>query len=80
MRSTWEGLKAHVGRIHSTSLLLLLLLEHATWLLISRVVRRRLWLVVGEERRVASSKARTNTCWTKIRSRGHRYLRARGEG
>ena len=43
-----ERLEPKVWLIHST-ILLLLLLVHAAWLLIARVIRRRLCLVVREK-------------------------------
>ena len=45
--STGERLESQVRLIHSATLLLLLLV-HAAWLLIARVIGRGLWLVVRE--------------------------------
>ena len=49
--STGERLESQVRLIHSATLLLLLLV-HAAWLLIARVIGRGLWLIVWEKCRV----------------------------
>ena len=75
--AAWECLEPKVWLIHSTSLMLLLLV-HAAWLLIARVIRRRLCLVVREKCWVGPIAWCRHTGWAKVGPRCHSHLRSRG--